>query len=371
VPLNRRLAHELSRAGGDQWEVTVAGPESFHGDLRPVTFAPDPGEPCRLEPIQVRGDRRIHTMTYNGRLRGLMNERWDVIHAWEEPFVLAGGQLAWQRPSATRLVFATFQNISKRYPPPFCWIERYALQRAAGWIAFGQLVEQTLVNRPGYRDRPRRMIPVGVDTVLFRPDTERRRAIREQWGWSEAGPPVIGYLGRLTPEKGLPLLMDVLDDLTVPWRFACIGTGPLDESLRQWMTRHGDRVRLLTDVEHQAVPAVLNGCDLLVAPSQTTPRWREQLGRMILEAFASGVPVVASDSGEIPFVVADAGMIVAEADRGAWRLAIEQLLDSPEGRHELARRGRERAEQVFDWKIVARQHLQFFNELLDHQPVTA
>ena len=50
--------------------------------------------------------------------------------------------------------------------------------------------------------------------------------------------------------------------------------------------------------------------DVMCAPSQTTPKWREQFGRMLIEAFASGVPVVGSDSGEIPFVIDEAGVLV-------------------------------------------------------------
>jgi len=364
VALNRRLAHELAIAGGDRWDVTVAGPAFFQGDLRPIVMTPEASEPCRLVPLKARATGRMHVMTYNGQLRSLMQEGWDIIHAWEEPFILAGGQIAWRRPRSSRLVFATFQNLAKRYPPPFSWIERYALNQSSGWIAFGRLVEETLQHRAGYRERPCRMIPPGVDVAEFRPDAERRRSTLSRLSWSEAGPPVIGYLGRLVPEKGLPLLMDVLDALPTPWRAMLAGTGPLESTLRQWMTKHGDRVRLLTDVTHDGVPTVLNACDLLVAPSQTTPAWKEQLGRMLLEAFASGVPVVASDSGEIPHVVGDAGRIVPEADRGSWLRTIGELLESPAMRADLARRGRERAEQVFAWPVVARQHLTFFDELL-------
>jgi glycosyltransferase involved in cell wall biosynthesis len=105
--------------------------------------------------------------------------------------------------------------------------------------------------------------------------------------------------------------------------------------------------------------------DLLCAPSQTIARWREQQGRMIIEAFACGVPVIASDSGEIPHVVADAGRIVPEADVGAWAGAIGCLLSSPGDRRDLAGRGLARAREVYAWPRIARLHLDFFEELLD------
>ena len=100
--------------------------------------------------------------------------------------------------------------------------------------------------------------------------------------------------------------------------------------------------------------------DLLAAPSQTTARWKEQLGRMLLEAMASGVPVVASDSGEIPHVVADAGQVVPEADEPAWTAALAELLASPDRRRDLSARSLARARAVYAWPVVARQFLDFF-----------
>src|SRR5262249_25192302 len=111
------------------------------------------------------------------------------------------------------------------------------------------------------------------------------------------------------------------------------------------------------------VPAHLSAMDVLCAPSQTMPRWREQLGRMLIEAFACGVPVAGSDSGEIPHVIRDAGVVVGEADLPGWGKALADLLESPARRAELARRGLERA-QDFSWPRVARRHIEFFEELL-------
>src|SRR3977135_392838 len=104
--------------------------------------------------------------------------------------------------------------------------------------------------------------------------------------------------------------------------------------------------------------------DVLCAPSQTTPRWREQFGRMLIEAFASGVAVIASTSGEIPYVVADAGLLVPEGDVSLWQQAIELLTTDRARRCELARRGRQRAESVYGWPLVARQHLDFFERVI-------
>jgi glycosyltransferase involved in cell wall biosynthesis len=364
VALNRRLCREVARAGGDGVSVTVAAPASYPGDLRPITLERIDGEPYALEGIPVRFASVPQLFRYGRRLRDLLAGPWDVVHAWEEPYILAGGQIARAtRPGAT-LVFSTFQNQPKRYPPPFCWVERYCLARASGWTAFGQTVADNLEHRAGYRDKPMRTIPLGVDLDVFRPDPQARRRILGDLGWSEPGPPVVGYLGRFVPEKGLDLLTRVLDRLPAPsWRALLVGGGPLEGRLRAWADRYPDRVRLITGVPHDAVPPYLNAMDLLAAPSQTTPRWREQLGRMLLEAMACGVPVLVSDSGEIPHVVGDAGRIVHEADEAAWIAGLRELLEVPGMRHDLRERGLARARDVYAWPRVARQYLDFFREL--------
>ena len=367
VALNRRLAHEMARAGGGRWEVVAAAPEFFQGDLRPVKLEAFEGEASRLEGVPVYLSERIHVMLYGRRLRELLRGGWDVVHCWEEPYIFAGAQVARWSPRGAALVYATFQNIEKDYPPPFNWVERYSMSRSSGWIAFGHTAERALAHRPEYSSRARRVIPPGVDLEKFRPDGGAGREALRRLGWAARGAPVVGYLGRFVEQKGLRLLTRTLSRLTSDWRALFVGSGPLEGELRRWAEGWGDRVRVSTGVRHDEVPAYLNAMDVLCAPSQTTPAWREQLGRMLIEAFACGVPVVASDSGEIPFVVGDAGVLVGERDEDGWTRAVGELLGSPGRRAELAGRGLERARSVYAWPRVARQHLDFFEEVLEER----
>jgi Glycosyltransferase len=366
VALNRRLAHEMARAGKGVWEVTAVAPQFFQGDLRPVELEEYPGELCSLEAVPVHLSSRIHVMLYGRRLREILRARaWDVVHCWEEPYIFAGGQVALWTPEHAALVYATFQNNRKQYPLPFNRIERYAMRRAAGWIAFGQTIKEALAPQAIYANRPCRVIPPGVDLEKFQPDKEAKKRVRQELGWNEAGPHVIGFLGRFVPDKGLPLLMRVLERIEKPWRALFVGSGPMEKDLRQWGAQHDETVRVLTGIKHDEVPAYLNAMDILCAPSQTMPNWREQLGRMLLEAFACGVPVLASDSGEIPYVVGDAGIVIREKDEAAWTRALEDLLGDAKRRAELSARGLERARTTYAWPVIAREHLDFFAELLD------
>ncbi|MDW8244515.1 MAG: glycosyltransferase [Thermogemmata sp.] len=369
VRANRALAQALQRVGGERWQVRVVAPDYFHGtrDLRPVYFQAATHEAYEVRVVPAYGTRWVHWFVYDwSQLRRAMQGHWDIIHVWEEPYIVAGAELAAAAPRRARFVFRTAQSVRSWYPPPFCWLERYTLQRAAGWICSGQLVARHLQQRAEYARKPMALIPLGVDTERFAPQPAQRITIRRQLGWTSDDPPVVGFLGRLTEEKGIRILLQVLDALRVSWRALIIGAGPLETEVRRWAAPYGSqRVQLCTHVSHDDVPSYLNAMDLLVAPSQTTPRWKEQFGRMVIEAMACGIPVVGSDSGEIPYVIGDAGRIVPEKDVDQWIQILEQLLQDVVLRRELAQAGRQRVLTHYTWPHIAQQHLDFFTRLLE------
>jgi glycosyltransferase involved in cell wall biosynthesis len=386
VSLNRRLVNEMARLGTGNWEITTVAPSFLHGDLRPLELTIEADEVCAVTGIPVYFSKLIHVMVYGWQLKSILQRDWDLVHCWEEPYIVAGGQVAWwtkrntslvyrsakihsDRPfhelsSKVPLVYFAFQNNPKQYPIPFSWIEQYSISRAAGWICSGHTVADSLKSRRGY-NLPMRLIPLGVDVNHFYPSSDLRSRIRQQLEWDESGAPVIGFLGRLVPDKGVQLLMNVLDRLETPWRALFVGTGPMEPHLRDWATRYPQQVRICTHVKHHEVPQYLNAMDLLCAPSQTLPNWREQFGRMLIEAFACGLPVIGSDSGEIPYVIQNAGLVVGETDEDGWVKAIATLLNSPQQRQTLGAIALERAHSTYAWPIIAQQHLDFFNELLD------
>jgi glycosyltransferase involved in cell wall biosynthesis len=366
VAANRRLAHEIALQGGGAWDVTVLAPSRYRADLGPLVVQTLAGEASRLEPLDVRLDRVPHLMWYAG-LGPVLDGPWDLVHCWEEPYILAGAQVARRTPRRTRFVIASFQNIGKRYPWPFSAFERAAMARADGWIAFGQTVYDTLSDRRGYTGKPSRVIPPGVDVVTFRPDRDARRGTLNRLGWSSTDR-VVGFLGRFVQEKGVATLLDALRRATTPWRALFVGGGPMHDELERFAAQHPGRVHIQTGVAHDEVPMWLNAMTLLCAPSQTTSRWREQFGRMLIEAMACGVPVVASDSGEMPFVVGDAGLVIGERDVAAWTSAIDRLLGDDAVLREHGARGLDRAHARFAWPVVARAHLAFFETLMEGRP---
>jgi glycosyltransferase involved in cell wall biosynthesis len=363
VAENRRLAHEMALAGRGRWHVTAIAPSVLRGDLRRIELEPIPNEACTVVPVKMAFDRSAHLMGFRG-LRRALSGGADVVHAWEEPYVLAGAQIARRAPVSSTLVFATFQNIRKRYPWPFRAFERSSMRRASGWIAFGHRVADALGDRSGYAGKPTRVIPPGVDVERFRPDPAGGAAVRTQIGWSDHAL-VVGYLGRFEPQKGVTDLIAALERARAPWHALFVGGGSLHRDIEAFADAHPGRVHIATGVPHGDVPRWLNAMTILCAPSRTTAAWREQFGRMLIEAMACGVPPLVSDSGEMPAVVYDAGRVLPEQDPATWATAIDNHLRDAATLAMLSTRGVERARAYFAWPVVAKRHLDFFDVLLE------
>jgi len=366
VALNRRLPHEIARVSGGRWQVTTVAPRFVRAELRDITLEVAANQACQLESLDLYASKHLHLMAFDFRLREILRRRWDMVHIFQDPYIVAGWQAAYWTPKPVPFVFFANQNITKKYPPPFSWMERYCVDRCAGWIGCGQTVIDALSEK-GYGRKPHRLIGYGVDTEAFRPDKARRQRVRQQLGWDDSVP-VVSFLGRLTSEKGLDLLTSALSQVRSPWRVLFIGNGPMRNRLQEWGKKYPEQVRIVS-ATHDDVPAYLNAADILCAPSQTMANWREQFGRMIIEAFASGLAVVGSDSGEIPHVIADAGIVVGEKDLAAWVQALDRLLQDDSLRADLAQRGRIRAEKHFAWPVIARLHIEFFEQILSGEAI--
>ena len=200
VGLNRRLAHEIARAGGEQWEVTAVAPRFFHGDLRPIPLEAQPGELCRVVAVNVHLSRVAQLFFYGLGFRAVMRERWDLVHCWEEPYVVAGGQVALLSPAASKLVFYTFQNIAKHHVPPLSTIERMCVERSAGWLASGETLFGRSSSAAGAATLSRD--PLGSTWSSF--VLTRKRAVRRMHGLDPSGrPPVVSFSPALYQSQGL------------------------------------------------------------------------------------------------------------------------------------------------------------------------
>ena len=113
----------------------------------------------------------------------------------------------------------------------------------------------------------------------------------------------------------------------------------------------------------EEVAAYINCMDTLILPSRTTTGWVEFFGRVLIEGMACEVPVIGSDSGEIPHVIDDAGLVFPEADMGALAERIHQIAHDAHLRKDLVVRGLDRIKN-FTWETIAERTYQVYQELL-------
>ena len=113
------------------------------------------------------------------------------------------------------------------------------------------------------------------------------------------------------------------------------------------------RVEFRPAVPSVHMPRVYAGLDILVLPSRSRPNWKEQFGRVLIEAMACQVPVVGSTCGEIPNVIGDAGLVFQEGDARALQGQLHALLARPEWRADLAQRGRARVLARYTMRRIA------------------
>lgn len=211
----------------------------------------------------------------------------------------------------------------------------------------------------GFGDRTSR-IPLGFEPALFHPDEAARSRVRAALGLHET---TFAYFGRLIPEKGVHLLLEALQRLRDrPWQLLLDRFSdyrhPYVQQVADTVQRLGLQQRIVYfDAPHERMGDFMNAADIVVMPSRTTDRFKEQYGRVAAEAMACGRTVVVSSSGALPELVGDAGLVVPESQLGALDVPLRELLDNPARRAELGARAAARASGELSMPVqVAKMH---------------
>ncbi|MBN1219224.1 MAG: glycosyltransferase [Anaerolineae bacterium] len=356
----------------DNVELTVVVPPYWDD---PRTFT-------RLEKIHTQGYQLVVTnMAFNGhyhlhfypRLHKIVrNIRPDVFHIDEEPYNLATFQaMCLARSVGAKTVVFSWQNLLRRYPPPFSLMERYVLHHADALLV-GNSESGQVWQRKGYHG-PIYLIPqFGVDPAIYyrhpRPiRKERRSVIKYRLARRPSQPSLaIGYVGWLIEEKGLEILLQAAQKLVGPWTIQILGEGPDRprlEKMVQWLGL-GGRVTFDQKMPTHHLPHYFSGLDVLVLPSLSRANWKEQFGRVLIEAMACDVITVGARSGAIPEVIGDAGLTFAEGSVEELRAQLQRLLDDIELREELRRKGRQRVVQNYTQAAVAQNTVKVYREIL-------
>lgn len=354
VAVNQEPFDALARAGAD---VTVIVPRSLRTDIRgTISLSPLEGSAAKLVPLPVHlggharalgGQRGIHVIVYGGLSRAIATARPDVIFVEEEPFSLAAWQCMRAAPMIPFVVHEN-QNIARRLPPPFHQIRHKVLRAAAGVTVRNKVAEE-IVRAYGFIG-PVRAFPHGVDPARYpaRGDAPR----------------TVGFVGRLVPEKGILDLIDAVAALG-DTELRVVGDGPSRVEAEARAVSAGVRATFTGSLPHDDVPAEYARMTVVAIPSRTTPTWKEQFGRIVIEANAAGVSVVVSDSGELPETIeaTGGGVAVPEGDVSALTNALRSILDDPTRARTLGDAGRAAVIEHFTPDGLARDLLAFLTEV--------
>lgn len=365
----KAASHEIFEALGRQQDVElcvlgpVRGREELWGEGLVLEARRWPHYEVAVG-TTFRGDVSNRGPYLTGLWRTLRRFQPDIVHVFDEarsPVLLQTLIYRDLLLRDTSVLFLGFENIV-RHPTTLRgrlrW--KYVRSRADG-AAFASYDARDETVKIGFPADRSRVTYWGVPLSSFSPGDATH--VRHRLGVPDGF--LIGYVGRLEPNKGLDTLIRALSRTPSDVHLLVVGSGPyrseLESHARQMDLR--DRMILTGRLHEEELLEHVRAMDVLVLPSETTERWKEQFGRVLAEAMACEVPVIGSDSGAIPEVIGDAGLVFPQTDAHALASAVARLRDDPEMRSRLAERGRRRTLAEFSTEAFARALVAMYRDI--------
>lgn len=194
----------------------------------------------------------------------------------------------------------------------------------------------------------------------------------DERSYSDTDPIVVLSVGVLEERKGYKMIAEAVRQLHesgVSFRWHIVGSGELRSWLHTFVRRHdlGNVIKLHGQIPHEEINDMYASADVFALHSLETPTWEEYFGVAYAEAMSSGLPVVGSDSGAIPWVVRDGidGRLVSEGSVDGVVEALRNLITDPDRRRKMGKNGRENVEERFHIDSVAQSFLNVWQRPLD------
>ena len=378
--INRLPWRRLANMG---WSIEVVTAERLEmRDISRPADPPDPADPP-LHLLPVRGSN-MRLWRFEGLKRLLDERRPRILMLDYDPGTMIAVECGrWARRNDARVACLSYDNIIRSIPREMRQSPGAGI-RASGarllsaaarsgvdhvFVLSGD--SERVMHHFGFEGRTSR-IPLGFDPTIFHPDKVARDRIRAELGLSDV---TFAYFGRLVPEKGAHLLIESLDRIRHrPWhllmdRFSDY-RHPYIAELSASIEQRGlaDRV-VYFDANHTEIAGYMNAADVVVMPSTETPRWKEQYGRVAAEAMACGRLVVVSDSGALPELVGDAGIVVPQHELPSLDRTLERVLDDADLRADYGSAASARALEFLSLPVQCRlMHEQFSRWATPHAP---
>lgn len=284
----------------------------------------------------------------------------DLIQVEEEVFSLVTTEVAlWSKIYRLPLVVFGWENMQRQLSLPRQWIRNFVMATTNLFLS-GNQDGLNVMRQWGFEKTIEVMPQMGVDPEFF-----NTKLVKS----SPDGQFRIGFLGRLSPGKGIDLLLQALQKLRAQG-LACqlilCGSGDSEANLRQQAEelKIADWVIWRGGVRHEQSPAEIGNFDVLVLPSRSTPQWKEQFGHVLIEAMAMGIPVVGSSSGEIPNVIGRPDLVFPEEDVAGLTAILARLIEEPAWCQELGDFGLARVQQKYSHDKIAERLVQLWRGIL-------
>jgi L-malate glycosyltransferase len=373
IATNRRKLWPLA----ESFEVTCATSELKGRTIfgRP---AEDFEEQRTQEPIELHRFRWLPSRQENTRIiyqgigRLFRSTRFTYILVENEPW----GLIKWQAWLLTRrfqrnAVFGEFswENVERSGFKGLLLSLCYRLSGLADdYIVCGNQACRRIFVKRATDKKPILVAPqLGVDMVLYQPASSAERSGFRKTNNFPADALLIGYCGRLSPEKGIVELCEAVGELRQQYpeiHLALLGDGSYREQLA---ARKDPWLHVLAARPHFEVPNFLRCLDVFVLASKPLRTrgsvWEEQFGHVLVEAMACRIATVGSDSGAIPEVLGDSRAVFRHSNVEALTALLRKVVEDERFRSELAEQQHRRIRKLFSHEAVAQRYTEFLLNL--------
>lgn len=359
---------------GFRAESEIQGRFGIHGSeldaiaYEPIYYASQQGNPANRfywRAVERLTDRTPPIVPFSDRLKD-----FDVVQSWELFTDWTEQALDAKRDYGAPVSLMIWDNIPFNAESRSGMRERKARAAAEADIFIVHSERsRRMLDMEGVPADKVRLVRPGVDLERFSPGAPRTNPLG-----TPAEAFTILFVGWLLPRKGADFLIMALRELlhdpdlkTIPFHLVMIGADPGKPRLEALIRRLdvGSSCTFLGPAKYDTMADAYRSADVFVLPSIATETWQEQFGMSLLEAMASGTPVVATQSGAIPEMTNDAARVCQPNDFLSLYEAIKDLALDPPARERLADAGRARAERLFDVNATASELSSIYRELTE------
>lgn len=264
--------------------------------------------------------------------------KFDIFHS-ADPHYYYSYQLARlrQRKLIDKLLLTSWETIPFNNETVYRkkFIKKFSKNNADLFLCYTQKAKNCLI-REGINENKTKVIKLGVDLSRFR----RKKSTPKNL--------TLLFVGRLVEEKGILDLYEAFKRARGK-KLEIVGTGPLGSKIKQLVKKDGLRSSVIVENKtYSEMPEVYQRADIFIMPSRRTKTWEEQYGMVLIEAMASGLPIIAYNTGAIAENLGSAGILIKENDLNDLSRQIGRLIEDKNLRFKLGTMGRKRAQDLFD-----------------------